>query len=67
MSNYAELREEFRVFKETGTCRCKTLAHRLVGDGCDICNPALAISMRDESIAELEKELLDGSPKEGEE
>lgn len=67
MSSYDKLREEFRVFKEAGTCRCKTLAHRLVGDGCDICNPALAISMRDESIAELEKDLVDGSPKEVEE
>lgn len=30
-------------------CRCQALAHRVTGDGCDICNPEMAAEIRAES------------------
>jgi hypothetical protein len=41
-------------------CYCDTLAHRLTGDGCDMCNPKLAAELKrevaEEDAAERAKE-----------
>ena len=37
-------------------CKC-TLAQRMVGDGCSVCNPAKALEYADETIAELRAEI----------
>ena len=39
-----EALEALEKFKYPGPygCRCQTLAHKLVGDGCSECNPAIA-------------------------
>lgn len=36
-------------------CEC-TLAEKLVGDGCEVCNPSLALEYAQDTIADLEKE-----------
>lgn len=38
-------------------CAC-SLRGRLVGDGCEICNPSLALDYAKERIAELETRLI---------
>jgi hypothetical protein len=42
---------ERKINSITG-CYCDTLAHKMTGDGCDICNPEYAEELRKE--AELE-------------
>ena len=37
-------------------CKC-TLAQRMVGDGCSVCNPAKSLEYADETIVELEAEV----------
>lgn len=37
-------------------CKCG-LRTRLVGDGCEVCNPALALSYAQDQIVELERDV----------
>lgn len=37
-----------------GKCKC-TLAQSAVGDGCDVCNPALALEHAEQAIADLKE------------
>ena len=39
-------------------CTC-TFAQRLVGDGCEVCNPSKALEYANEAIAELVQALKD--------
>ncbi len=36
-------------------CKC-TLAHRVVGDGCEVCNPTKAVELYKQTIDDLEAE-----------
>lgn len=38
-------------------CKCKTLAQKLTGDGCEICNPSKALEYAKETIKDLEEEV----------
>ena len=38
-------------------CKCQTLAYRVLGDGCDICNPELAKELEEEYKAQLEEDM----------
>ena len=40
-----------------GNCKCSTLAQKLVGDGCEVCNPAMALDIEKEINSDLRAQL----------
>ena len=38
-------------------CKCQTLTHHLLGDGCDQCNPEFAEELRQEYAAQLAEDI----------
>ena len=38
------------------TCKCKGTSESVLGDGCDVCNPSMALEVAEDRIAELEAE-----------
>ena len=53
LEGYYEARQELKKDKERMDnpfgCKCVTLSQKVLGDGCDICNPELAKELEEES------------------
>jgi len=54
--NYTEIDNESKGLRPFG-CKCQTLSEKMVGDGCDECNKALAIEMLTDEKDELANEV----------
>lgn len=47
-----------RTKTDSSKCQCG-IAKRIVGDGCQYCNPQMTIAILEEQVAELRKALAD--------
>ena len=54
--NSTEIDNESKGLRPFG-CKCQTLSEKMVGDGCDECNKALAIEMLTDEKDELANEV----------